>query len=106
MSGSSASARRTVALGATALAALLAQVKPDVIVALGATALAAILGRRLAIAEARGRALQLPSGTPVVATYHPSAVLRAPDEASRVKLRATLLADLKRAGGIAGKSEA
>ena len=83
----------------------LAQVKPDVIVALGATSLAAILGRRLAIAEARGRALQLPSGTPVVATYHPSAVLRAPDEASRVKLRATLLTDLKRAGGIAGKSE-
>jgi uracil-DNA glycosylase family 4 len=53
----------------------LRQVKPDVIVALGATALAAILGRRLAIAEARGRALQLPSGTPLVATYHPSAVL-------------------------------
>ena len=84
----------------------LRQVKPDVIVALGATSLAAILGRRLAIAEARGRALQLPSGTPLVATYHPSAGLRAPDEASRVKLRATLLADLKRAGGIAGKSEA
>jgi len=84
----------------------LAQVNPDVVVALGATALAAILGKRLAIAEARGRALRLPSGTPVVATYHPSAVLRAPDEASRVKLRAMLLADLKRAGGIAGKSEA
>ena len=84
----------------------LRQVKPDVIVALGATALAAILGRRLAIVEARGREPQLPSGTPVVATYHPSAVLRAPDEASRVKLRATLLADLKRAGRIAGQSEA
>jgi uracil-DNA glycosylase family protein len=84
----------------------LAQVNPNVVVALGATALAAILGRRLTIAEARGRTLHLPSGTPVVATYHPSAVLRAPDEASRGKLRATLLADLKRAGGIAGKSEA
>ena len=32
----------------------LAQVDPDVIVTLGATALAAVLGRRLAIAEARG----------------------------------------------------
>jgi uracil-DNA glycosylase len=83
----------------------LAQVNPDVIVALGGTALAAILGRRLAIGEARGRALHLPSGTPVVATYHPSAVLRAPDEASRVKLRATLLADLKRAGRITGQGE-
>jgi len=72
-------------------------VKPDVIVALGATALAAILGKRLTIAEARRRALQLPSGTPIVATYHPSAVLRAPDETSRARLRPTLLGDLKRA---------
>ena len=75
----------------------LAQVDPIVIVTLGATALAAVLGRRLAIAEARDRELQLASGTPVVATYHPSAVLRTPDEASRARLRATLLADLKRA---------
>jgi len=75
----------------------LAQVDPIVIVTLGATALAAVLGRRLTIAEARDRELQLVSGTPVVATYHPSAILRAPDEASRARLRATLLADLKRA---------
>jgi DNA polymerase len=62
------------------------------------------VGRRIAIAEARGRALHLPSGTPIVATYHPSAILRAPDEASRAALRATLLADLKRAARIGRSS--
>jgi uracil-DNA glycosylase len=86
------------------LARELAQVDPDVIVTLGATALAAVLGRRLAIAEARVRELQVPSGTPIVATYHPSAILRAPDETSRARLRATLLADLKRAARI-GRSD-
>jgi len=82
----------------------LAQVKPGVIVTLGTTALAAVLGRRIAIVEARGRALHLPSGTPIVPTYHPSAILRAPEEASRAALRATLLADLKRAARL-GRSD-
>ena len=38
-----------------------------------------------------------PDGIPIVATYHPSAVLRAPDHDARMALRATLLADLQRA---------
>ena len=84
----------------------LEQVRPAVIVTLGATALAAVLGRRVAIGEARGRALALPTGTPIVATYHPSAILRAPDEASRTRLRATLLTDLRRAARLGGKRDA
>jgi DNA polymerase len=84
----------------------LAQVGPAVIVTLGATALAAVLGRRVAIAEARRRTLALPAGTPVVATYHPSAILRAPDEPSRARLRATLLADLTRAARLAAERDA
>ena len=81
----------------------LAVVRPQIVVTLGATALAAVLGRRLAIAEARGRELGLPSGTPVVATYHPSAVLRAPDGAAREKLRSMLLEDLRRAARLSGR---
>jgi DNA polymerase len=84
----------------------LAQVKPDVVVTLGATALAAVLGRRITIVEARAATPQLPSGTPVVATYHPSAVLRAPDGSVRSQLRATLLADLKRAKRVARRDDA
>ena len=73
-----------------------------VIVTLGATALAAVLGRKLSITEARtSQLVREPSGTPIVATYHPSAVLRVPDYDARVALRAALLADLRRAASLA-----
>lgn len=81
----------------------LAQVRPQVVVTLGATALAAVLGRRVSIAQAREQERRLASGMPVVATYHPSAILRAPDEAAREKLRSTLLADLRRAARLSGR---
>ncbi len=82
----------------------LARVRPSVIVTLGATALAAVYGGKIAIAEARTRKLQDPHGTPIVATYHPSAVLRVPDADAKAKLRATLLADLKRAKRMAERA--
>lgn len=81
----------------------LARVQPHVIVTLGATALASVYGGRLAIADARTRKLTSPGGTPIVATYHPSAVLRVPDHDARVKLRATLVSDLKRAARMADR---
>ena len=80
------------------LEAELARASPQVIVTLGATALGAVLGRKLAIATARTQALSSPlGGVPLIATYHPSAVLRVPDASARAELRATLLADLRRA---------
>ena len=85
------------------LEAELARERPGVIVTLGATALAAVYGRRIAIAEARTRRLENPLGTPIVATYHPSAILRVPDHEARVSLRATLLDDLRRAAQMAEK---
>jgi uracil-DNA glycosylase len=81
----------------------LARERPGVIVTLGATALAAVYGSRIAIAQARSRALENPDGTPIVATYHPSAILRVPDHDARVKLRAMLVADLQRAAKLGGK---
>ncbi|HSC22350.1 MAG TPA: UdgX family uracil-DNA binding protein [Casimicrobiaceae bacterium] len=75
----------------------LARERPTVIVTLGATALAAVYGRKITITEARAHTIADPGGTPIVATYHPSAILRAPDREAREKLRATLLADLRRA---------
>ena len=81
----------------------LARVRPVAIVTLGATALAAVYGSRIAIAQARTKDVRDPSGTPIVATYHPSAILRAPDHAARARLRATLLADLQRAARLAAK---
>ena len=75
----------------------LASLRPRVIVALGATALRAVLGRALPVGRARSEDLALPDGTRVVATYHPSALLRAPDPEAAAKLRSVVLADLRRA---------
>jgi DNA polymerase len=86
------------------LEAELARTQPAVVVTLGATALAAVYGKKIAIADARTQSLATPQGTPVVATYHPSAVLRAPAADARAKLRETLIADLLRAARMAGKS--
>ena len=71
--------------------------QPKVIVTLGATALRAVLGRAMTISAARGRELGRNDGTRVIATYHPSAILRAPDPEVAASLRAALVADLRRA---------
>jgi DNA polymerase len=77
------------------------RIHPKVIVTLGTTALRAVVGERLAINAARERALVSPEGIPVIATYHPSAVLRAPAPEQKDQLRRVLLTDLKRALGLA-----
>lgn len=84
----------------------LAGLRPRVIVALGATALRAVLGRALPVGRARGQDLALPDGTRVFATYHPSALLRAPDPESAAKLRALVLTDLRRAYEAATRGKA
>jgi len=78
----------------------LAREKPRVIVTLGATALAAVCGKRITITAARDGDIQA-HGARLVATYHPSAILRAPDDDARATLRAALIADLKRAARLA-----
>jgi DNA polymerase len=83
----------------------LARERPAVIVTLGATALAAVTRRRISITDARAGGVSDPQGTPIVATYHPSAILRAPDHDARAALRATLVADLVRAAKMTARSE-
>ncbi|MFO1397734.1 MAG: UdgX family uracil-DNA binding protein [Burkholderiales bacterium] len=79
----------------------LAAVRPAVIVALGATALGALTGRKMTIADARAAQLVHDSGARLVATYHPSAALRAPDKARREELYDIIVADLVRARKLA-----
>jgi uracil-DNA glycosylase family protein len=74
----------------------LAAVAPRIIVCLGATAAQALLGRAFRVTKQRGEPVPGPGGRTVVATYHPSAVLRAPDDAAREKMMAELTADLAR----------
>jgi DNA polymerase len=78
------------------LRAELQDARPQVVVALGATALQALTGWTGSVRDARAEHLRLPSGAAVVATWHPSAILRAPPEASE-RMRRELVADLARA---------
>jgi len=72
-------------------------IKPRVIVALGATAAQALLGSRFKVTEQRGRPVESEWAEAVIATVHPSAVLRAPADA-RERARREFIADLKRVG--------
>ncbi|HKP65646.1 MAG TPA: UdgX family uracil-DNA binding protein [Casimicrobiaceae bacterium] len=75
-------------------------VRPDVVVALGASALVALTGQKMPIATARARPLQLSEHCRLVATYHPAAILRAPDESARTALEQALVDDLRRANSL------
>jgi uracil-DNA glycosylase len=65
------------------LAAELRVVKPQVLVCLGATAAQSLLGREFSVSRQRGRLIPSELAPYVVATVHPSSILRAPDDASR-----------------------
>jgi DNA polymerase len=56
---------------------------PRIIVCLGATATQAILGPNFRVTKSRGQLLPSPFATRVLATVHPSSLLRAPDDAAR-----------------------
>jgi DNA polymerase len=90
-------AQREIAACHDWLESEIAAERPAVIVALGATALRAIVGRKIPIAEARATSLVHNSGAQVVATYHPSAALRAPEESRQAELYDMIVADLQRA---------
>src|SRR3954465_4695437 len=68
--------------------------KPRVIVALGATAAQALLGKQFRVTQDRGKPIPFESAEVVIATVHPSSVLRAPDD-SREEAREEFIADLK-----------
>jgi DNA polymerase len=72
----------------------LALVRPEVVVLLGATAGQALLGRAFRVTRERGRVLDTPLALPVVATVHPSSILRAPKE-NRQRERAAFVSDLR-----------
>jgi uracil-DNA glycosylase len=74
----------------------LAAVDPAVIVVLGGTAGQALFGSKFRVGAARGEVLDF-DGRAVVATIHPSAVLRVREPADRDEQYAGLVADLRRA---------
>jgi uracil-DNA glycosylase len=78
------------------LDAELAAVKPRVIVCLGATAAQALLGRQFRVTQQRGEFVDSPLAPYVMATVHPSSILRAPDEQTREEEMKRFIEDLKK----------
>jgi uracil-DNA glycosylase family protein len=79
------------------LEAELAVVSPEVVVCLGATAVSAVLGSGVKVMRDHGRVVASRFSVPAIATIHPSAILRAPDDDARHAARAGFVADLRAA---------
>src|SRR5262249_49352202 len=77
----------------------IALVKPRVLVCLGATAAQALLGKSFRVSRQRGERIESALAPVVMATVHPSSILRAADdEARRVEMK-RFVDDLKAAAG-------
>ncbi len=70
-------------------------VKPKVVVALGATAAQGLLGKDFRVTKQRGEPVESDGAGIVVATIHPSAILRARDDVERRNEMDGFIADLK-----------
>jgi len=74
-------------------------VRPDVLVCLGATAAQALLGRSFRVTKQRGEPVESDLAPHVLATIHPSAILRADAERRKIE-RAAFVKDLEVAASL------
>ncbi len=82
------------------LLAELDAVQPGLVVCLGASAAKSLLGAKFALMRDHGRLVSSPWAAQVMATLHPSAILRATDPERAAAMRTMLLADLRLAKSI------
>lgn len=78
-------------------------VKPKLIVALVATAAASLAGSGTTLGSVRGEVTQLADGTRMLATVHPSYLLRIPDRAEAERERERFVADLREVKKLMGR---
>jgi DNA polymerase len=78
-------------------------VRPKVVVAMGATAALGVFGRAVPIGKSRGQALALSGEAQAIVTYHPSYLLRLPDEAAKKAAFKLFVEDLRLAWKLAGQ---
>jgi uracil-DNA glycosylase family protein len=78
------------------LDAEIATLQPEVIVCLGATAAQALLGRDFRVTQHRGELMTSSLAPFIMATVHPSSILRAPDEETRRAEMKRFIDDLKK----------
>lgn len=79
-------------------------IKPNLLVCLGATAAQAIFGPSFRVTRERGKILSSKFAPRVLATVHPSSLLRQPDEKSRQREYGRFVADLCTALKAAGEA--
>lgn len=71
-------------------------VRPEVLVLLGATAAQALLGKDFRVTQRRGEWVESPLASHVMATVHPSSILRAPDAETRHAEKERFIEDLRK----------
>ncbi len=86
------------------LEAEIALIKPKVIVCLGATAAQALLGPRFLVSKQRGQFIESTLAPYIMATVHPSSILRAPDEETRHAEKRRFIDDLKKVARVISKN--
>ena len=74
---------------------------PKLIICLGATAAQGLLGSSFKITQQHGKLQQMAGLPPIIATLHPSAILRAITDEDRHRQRATFVEDLRIAASFA-----
>lgn len=72
-------------------------VRPELIVCLGATAAQSFLGSKFRVTQEHGVLQHVEGWPPIVATTHPSSILRAPSDEDRHRQMAKLIEDLRSA---------
>jgi uracil-DNA glycosylase family protein len=72
-------------------------IEPDVLVCMGAVAAQALLGSDFKVTQSRGKPIESPLAPSVLATVHPSSILREPDAAARHAAFEAFVQDLKTA---------
>jgi uracil-DNA glycosylase len=82
------------------LEAEISVVKPQIVVALGATAAQALFGKAFRVTRDRGRLMPFALAPRALATVHPSALLRAPDEETRRQEIEHFIEDLRQVAAI------
>lgn len=81
----------------------IALVRPHALVCLGATAAQALLGKSFKVSKQRGEFVESSLAPLVIATVHPSSILRAPDDDARRSEMERFVADLKKLARALGK---
>jgi len=84
------------------LVAEIGDVKPKVLICLGATAAQALLGKAFRVSVDRGRFVPSPLAKYVMATVHPSSILRASDDETRHGEMDRFVQDLSKVAEVLG----